>query len=151
MLSKADLRGAPFDQMKVGDSAIADGFNGGSEQFQRLAVVDAAILSEGREPHSNSKLRNRGAHVINDLEEEAKATLQGAAVLIRSQVGPAFKELIDQMTVCGLNLDPVKAGLLCVDGCPTKVLDDCLNLPSGQCARSFNGNLAEVGSKTGEV
>ena len=54
--------------------------------------------------------RDRGAHRVDDLEQQPDAVLEAAAVLVVAVVGQRREELVQQVAVRGVDLDHVEAG-----------------------------------------
>ncbi len=86
---------------------------------ERHRVGFAAVVGDavGREPNADAigaPYLDRG---LCDLEQEAGAVLDRAAILIGPQIGVRLQELLDQIAVGSVNLDAVEAGGKCV-ACP---------------------------------
>ena len=70
----------------------------------------------------------RGADRPDHLEQEARAILQRAAVLVGAVVDAGREELREQVAVGGMQLDAVEAGLARAPGAAGERLDELLDL-----------------------
>ncbi len=83
-------------------------------QRDRSLDVPAAVDPVGRgEPDPDGLFgRESGSHGIEDLEREAHAVLERAAVRVRALIGERRQELMQQVAVCAMHFEPIdpKAG-----------------------------------------
>ena len=54
-------------------------------------------------------MREHGAHGVIDLEREAHAVLKAAAAFVGALVRQWRQELVQQVAVCGVDLDAIEA------------------------------------------
>jgi hypothetical protein len=69
-------------------------------------------------------MRPLGANGINDGEKQADSILEAASVGIRALVGERREELMEQITVGGMNLDDIEASLEGAARSQDKSVDD---------------------------
>src|SRR5262249_39254944 len=92
----------------------------------------------------------RRAQGRDQLHEEARASLQVAAVLIGACVGPGREKLVEQVAVARGDLHPAEAAALQARGGAREVLDHRTNLARGERARHEPGEIVrERGSADG--
>ncbi|CRQ97872.1 hypothetical protein PAERUG_E16_London_17_VIM_2_04_14_03803 [Pseudomonas aeruginosa] len=68
-------------------------------------------------------IRDSGAHRPDDLQQQARAILQGAAPGVAAAVAQRREELAEQVTVGGMDLHPAEAGPLGQAGAAGEPLD----------------------------
>ena len=98
---------------------------------QRVLERDAGIadhLVVGQRDADRVVVADLGAHGPADLEREAAAVLDAAAVLVVAAVVEAAQELADQPAVRSVDLDAVQPGGLDVPGRARVVRDDLVDL-----------------------
>ena len=69
-----------------------------------------------------------GPDRAHDVEREASAVLERAAVVVVAVVDARGEKLRDQVAVAPVHLDPVRAGFAGAVGSPTEVADDLTDL-----------------------
>lgn len=70
------------------------------------------------QPYSSSLRADLLYDLLNDFQPEPRAILDGAAVCVCAVVTDVLQELVEEETVCAVDLDAVEAGAVyCVGGC----------------------------------
>ena len=88
-------------------------------------------LGGGDAEEEGHGLGDDGADGLGDLDENAGAVLEGAAVVVGALVGDGGKELGDEVAVSAVDLNHVEAGLDGTDGRGLPRLDELLDLSDG--------------------
>jgi hypothetical protein len=113
--------------------------------------MDAAILAEGREPHSK-RIRLYGcSDLVHDFQQETSSILDAATILIRSQTRTVFEKLVHQMSVCAPDFYSVEARFHGIDRCVPKIRNDPRDLFRAEHTRRFDRHLLKIGRKTRQV
>ena len=110
--------------MKVRQAARAQFAYDVGEEFQRIAVVYPAVAPEMGEAYTQAIGADLGRDGGADLEQQPRAVLLHPTVCIVPMVGAGLNELLDQMTVGALDLDPVETGVDRIRCRPSKLGDD---------------------------
>jgi hypothetical protein len=74
---------------------------------------------------------------LSDLQQEARAAFDRAAVFIRALVGAVLEKLIGQIAVRTVNLDTIEARPQRPLGARPELLDDCWKISSSLRARGI--------------
>jgi hypothetical protein len=99
-------------------------------------VVEAV---DGREAYAHPRHTPDAGYRFGNLQQKADAVLERPAVGIGAPVRSAAQELVEQVAVGGVNLDPAKACLKRVQGAQAMLLDDAGKLFRFQGARRDDG------------
>ena len=87
---------------------------------------------------------------VGDLEHEAGAVFDGAAVLVGAVVRAGLQKLVEEVAVGAMDLNAIEAGALRVFGGAAELLDDQRDLARFEGARSDEGLLrADEGDVAG--
>lgn len=100
----------------------------GLEALLAARLVEEA---EGREPDREVLLADGRGQFPHQLQHEPAALLDAAAVVVRPPVAVGIQELLGQVAVGAVQLDPVEPGLHGCLGRPAVVLDRLLDLGHG--------------------
>ena len=103
------------------------------EERHRIVVIDRADLHLQVEVVADARRGSR----LNDLEDEARAVLERAAVVVLPVVDGRAQELRDQVAVGAVQLDAVEAGLAGAPRAVGEVLHDLVDLRRWSSARSW--------------
>src|SRR5690554_2450440 len=74
--------------------------------------------------------------LCNGLQQHASAVLKRTSILISALVGHRRQELMEEVTVCSMDLDGVHTSLLCTACCSTKSLDHLRDLIETEFTRN---------------
>ena len=88
-------------------------------------------LGRGDADEQGHGLGDNGADGLGDLDQNAGAVLERAAVVVGALVGDGAQKLGNQVAVCAVDLDHVEAGLDGADGGGLPGLDELLDLGDG--------------------
>ena len=83
-------------------------------QLNRFVNIPASLGPVGRR-YADEERQMRGpivANRIDDLQHQARAVLEAAAVCICALVGERREKLVQQIAVCGMDLDELEARLV---------------------------------------
>src|SRR5262249_4683434 len=80
------------------------------------------------EMHADATRAPYGNEPIHDLEEQARATLDGTTVVVGAMVGAILQKLIDEVTVRAVQFHAIEAGLVRVLRAAMKCVDHSGNL-----------------------
>jgi hypothetical protein len=72
---------------------------------------------------------------VYDLQHESGAILDGPSILIRAMIAARTQELIQQISVCTVDLDSIEASVHSVLRADTVGFDDFRNFVQFQCSR----------------
>ena len=98
----------------------------------RLVVEQRIVVLDGADLHLQVEIAaDLGANGADDLEHEARAVLELAAVLVLAVVDRRAEELRDEIAVRAVQLDAVRAGLARAARALAERLDDVLDLLDG--------------------
>ena len=86
-----------------------------------------------RAPHAH--------YSIDDLQHESHPIFHAAAILIFAMVCRVLEELVDQVAIRTVNLNPIESGLLRVFRATFVLLNDVLNLINAKLAGGNEGFL----------
>src|SRR5882762_3365344 len=105
--------------MECIDAGPCEGANDSSPFFRAGREPRAIILLlPGRQPQHHREIRpDIRADLLNDLGGETGSAADVAAVLVLAQVGLIPEKLIDEVAMCAVNFDAVKAQRLCGARC----------------------------------
>lgn len=106
-----------------------------TEERRRVAVAHVVLLSTGTQVHSDSRTFPVLGHGADDFVQQPSTILDAAAIRVVPPVGRILKELVDEVTVRGVNLDAIESSSLRTRGTRSEVLDDCCDLPGLERAR----------------
>ncbi|MPM57377.1 hypothetical protein SDC9_104199 [bioreactor metagenome] len=82
------------------------------EQRLRVAVVDVVGGRDGRNANAHLAAADRVGNRAGHFQQQARAVLDGAAVIVGALVGAILEELVQQIAVGRMDFDAVKAGRL---------------------------------------
>ena len=88
----------------------------------------SANFVSGDKPDADTRAAPHARDRIDDLDHDARAVLDGAAVAVGALVGLVGEELLQQVAVGGVDLDAVEAGILGAFGGVCVVGDDAGDL-----------------------
>ncbi len=91
-------------------------------------------IAARREMHADAPGAPDADDGVSDLEQQPRAIFDFSAIAIRALVRGVLQELIEQIAVGAVNLDPVEASEPRVFRSLAKGLDDRRNLPDGEGA-----------------
>jgi hypothetical protein len=142
-LASAVNDGHPWlDHVAVEHTDVAEAADEVPRQGLRVGVVAVHVVSEGGEADADAARPDLAGDGAHDLEREAAAVLEGAAVLVVPVVGAVLEELLDEVAVGAVDLDAVEAREERVARRAAEVVDDGGDLARLQAAR--RGELLEV-------
>src|SRR5471030_445555 len=113
----------------------------------RIAVGDIAPLAARRDAHADALGAPDRRQRVDQLQHEAGAVLDRAAVGVAALVAAVLQELIGQVTVGAVQLDTVEAGLQRHLGGVAEVFDDGGDFVDGQLAVRRDRHEAFVGQR----
>ena len=131
-----------LDHVAVEHAEFAELLHHVPRERLRVRVMAVHVVGERREAHADASGADLGGHGADDLEREAAAVVERAAVLVVAVVGAVLEELLDEVAVGAVDLDAVEAR---VDGVACRlaeVVDDGRDLAGLQAAR--RGELLDV-------
>ena len=118
-------------QFEKGQAEFLDDLGGRAEGGCGIAIVAALRFAIGRQPDADPVLApyidQRGQHFAQD----PGAVFGAAAIFVFAQIGAVAQELVDQIAIGGVKLDPVEAGLLRILGRLAVILDDARDVLDG--------------------
>jgi hypothetical protein len=130
---KLDLESGAYGDLGVGNLPAGRNVNEIDAMLaQELGELDGFIngpaagnpVSGGDADKERQVMRPLGANGINDGEKQADSILEAASVGIRALVGERREELMEQITVGGMNLDDIEASLEGAARSQDKSVDD---------------------------
>ncbi len=94
-----------------------------------LAQLLTLECAPGTDSECSLLRTHRCDHGVDDLERKAAPVLDGASILVRALVRHILRELVDEVPMGGMDLDPIAARpMYCVACCLRECLDVLLNL-----------------------
>ena len=122
--------------VQVGERVVVETPGQPFGEARRVAVGDVVVAVERRDAHADTAAAPYGTGGFDDLEEQARAVGEGAAVGAAALVDAIAQEFVEQIAVGTVDLDPVESGGLGVLGGAAEAGDDSRQLVIGQCARN---------------
>ena len=133
-VAKCALR-AWFAQFEEGKAKFLDHFGCGSESGCRIAVITALRIAIGREAYADPVRAPNIDQTLQYLAQQAHAVFSRPAIFILAQIGAIANELIDQIAIGTVQLDPVKTGLFGIGSGAAVILDQARDFFNRQSAR----------------
>lgn len=88
-----------------------------------VVVVHIVEVNRRRDAHTDLLAVPGSEHLFDCFREKADSIRRSTPIFICSMVRPRSEKLIDQVSICRVNFDPVKASLFRVDGCQTIIFN----------------------------
>ena len=122
--------------MQVGNTAFRQLF----DQIERIgffirAIIDVLETADGRDANTDTVGAPLFTHRINHFQHQASAIFHAAAVLVSTMVGRRGKELVQQVTVGGVQFDKIESGIAGVTYRLTEIINDPWDLVGFERAR----------------
>ncbi len=119
-------------------------------QFWSLSLALAQMLTLECAPGADSEcglLRShRCNHGVDGLEREPAPVLNGASILVRALVRHILRELVDEVPMGGMDLDPIAAGPMY---CVASRLRECRDILLNLCTSESPGKSQQItGNRT---
>ena len=135
MLEVAWTTGCTFNDMDEGEAPLAEFFRNIVIKRLRVGLENIVGRRDGGKADAGAARADLFRNRIHDFQQEAGAVFDRTAILIGALVGAGFQELLDQITVGGMDFDAVKTGLKCCARAGAVVLEDKADIVDGQCTR----------------
>ena len=123
------------DEVQVGDPALRQRADRVGEGRARIGVVHVVEDAAGRQPDADAVGAPDAGHRLDHLDQEARAVLDAAAVVVGALVGAVAQELVEQVAVGAVDLDAVEAGRLSARRAPCSSRRRCRDLGGRERAR----------------
>ena len=123
-----------LDDVDVSEGKAVELLGDVREERVGIAVVHVVKLACGADANGDAVVSPDGDECGDDLEQEASAVFDGAAVLVGAVVAVVLKELIDEVAVGGVQLDTLEAGVFRSLGGAAIVFDDAGDLVESERA-----------------
>ena len=124
-------------------------------KFNTIFECPAAInpIGAGNAHHQRRFIRKSGADGFDEFMMEACAVLEGAAVFVGSLVAEGAQELVEEVSVGGVEFDNLESGFHCAVCCIDELLDEGMDFGFGEFGwrgggfveRDRAGGVARVG------
>ncbi len=120
--------------MDEGEIAFAEFFRNVIIERLRVGLENVVGGRDGGQANAGAACANLFCNRIHDFQEEAGAVFDRAAIFVGALVGAGFQELLDQITVGGMDFDTVETGLKCGARAGPVIFKDKTDIVDGQCA-----------------
>ena len=110
--------------MQIGQSKGSESSGDIGEGHLGPAVTHTAKAVARTDANSDALGSPHRYHRFDDFAKKAGAIFDGPAICVRAYIGIVLEKLINQVTVGGVDLDAVEAGLLGSLCCPSVLLDE---------------------------
>jgi len=98
-----------LDEMQIRNAASFQPRRDIAVRLARGRVVDAILPGVGRDAYAHPRRRERVDRRVHHFEQETGSLFDRTAIAIAATVRAVTKELIDEKSVCPMNLHPVEA------------------------------------------
>jgi hypothetical protein len=106
-----------FNYVKVPEPISVECVDCDGESFVRVVVCHIVETARRRDSHTHLAALPDFQDPFNGLSEKADSIRRSTSILIRSLIRSGLEELIDQVSICRMNLDAVEPGCFRVVGC----------------------------------
>src|ERR1700741_3908641 len=100
--------------MQVANSVIVESLDGRTKRFAQVLVMHVVKGSGRGYSHANTFLVPYFQNLFCYLSEKPNTVRSGTSIKIPSLIRSSVKKLVDQITICCVNLDPVEPSFHCV-------------------------------------
>src|SRR3546814_9019199 len=94
-------------------------------------------IAVGRQAHGDAVLAPHADQRLGHLAQQTDALCDRPAIIIVAQIGAVAQELVDQIAIRGVQLDPIETGALRIFGSRHIVADDARTFVEAQWPRLF--------------
>ena len=96
--------------MQIGQAIALEQLGHGRGRRCRVGIAAVVVAGEWRNTHADAVGADFGDHRLDHFAQKAQAVFHAAAIQIAALVGARREELVRQIAVGGMDLDPVEPG-----------------------------------------
>ena len=96
------------DDVQIGERAPIEFFGDAAEGRLRVVVAHVVEGAERRQSYADAILTPNIAHRLNHINEQPHPILDRTAISVGAPIGARINELVEQITVGGVDLDAVE-------------------------------------------